>query len=365
MIKLLHGADFHLDSPFDALPEQKAIRRRREQRALLDSVAALSNQEEVDAVLLAGDLLDSDKSYHETGEALIRAFEKIKAPVFIAPGNHDYYHKYSPWAALKLPEHVHVFTSSRPEAVPLEDQRAVIWGAAFTTPLSGSLLEGFPAIEDRKRIHVMALHGQVGNGELYNPISKQQIADTGLHYLALGHEHSHSGLQKAGDTYYAYPGVPEGRGFDETGPRGVLIAEVGRDQVETRFVALGGRQYHKLQVDIEDKPNILKAVLDLLPPGAKRDIYRISFSGEFEGRLDIEALGNALEEQFFHLVLRDETRLRRNIWAQAEEDTLKGLFLRKMRVLYEAGDEEMRERVVLAIRYTLDAMENRDSGGHK
>jgi len=360
MIKLLHGADFHLDSPFDALPEEKAVQRRREQRELLDRLAELANTEQVDAVLLSGDLLDSDKSYYETGEALIGAFEKIKAPVFIAPGNHDYYHRYAPWAVLKLPEHVHVFKSAQPEAVELPGKGAVIWGAAFTAAASPGLLAEFPPIADKNKIHVMALHGQLGGEGVYNPynhITEGQIAATGLHYLALGHHHSYPGLMQAGDTYYTYSGAAEGRGFDETGPKGVLLAQVGQNKTTTRFVELGSRQYHKLQVDITDKLDIPAAVSAALPPDTERDIYRMELIGEYDGELDLAALVKFLEDRFFHLEIRDRTRIRRDIWAQAEEDTLRGLFLRKMRSRYEAGDETEREKVVLGVRYALAAMD--------
>jgi len=359
-IKILHGADFHLDSPFDALPEEKAARRRWEQRGLLDRLAQLAKSEQVDAVLLSGDLLDSDRSYYETGETLIRAFSAIEAPIFIAPGNHDYYHKFSPWAALKLPKNVHVFKTQTPEAVELEKCQAVVWGAAFTASRSKSLLEEFvPILNKNGKLHLMALHGQVGGeGDTYNPITKDQIAQSGLNYLALGHEHRHSGLQKAGATYYAYPGCPEGRGFDETGPCGVLIAEVSDHSVKERFVTLGGRQYHKLEVDLEKNPDANGAIGAAIPKETARDIYRIALTGEFDGPLDIPELTKAFEDRFFHLVIRDETRIRRDIWAQAEEDTLRGLFLRKMRAKYEAGDAREREEVTWAIRYTLDAMEN-------
>ncbi|MCL2587882.1 MAG: DNA repair exonuclease [Oscillospiraceae bacterium] len=358
MIKLLHAADLHLDSPFDALPEDKAATRRAEQRELLHKLAVLANNERVDAVLLSGDLLDSDKSYYETGEALVRAFEEIKAPIFIAPGNHDYYHKFSPWAALKLPEHVHVFTSHTPEAVELPNGRAVVWGAAFTGSLSGSLLTDFPTITDRSKINVMTLHGQVGAEALYNPISTEQIAATGLHYLALGHEHSRSDLRQAGDTYYAYSGCAEGRGFDETGPKGVLIAEVDLHSVSTKFVPLAGRQYLQFAVDLTDQTDPVAAVLRALPADTKADICKLSLTGEYDGQLDLGALARTLEERFYHLVLRDETRVRRDIWASAEDDTLRGLFLRKMRLRYDAGDEQEREQITWAIRFALAAMDN-------
>ena len=37
MLKIIHGADFHLDSPFSGLSPDQAARRRGEQRELLES----------------------------------------------------------------------------------------------------------------------------------------------------------------------------------------------------------------------------------------------------------------------------------------------------------------------------------------
>ncbi|MCL2843741.1 MAG: DNA repair exonuclease [Oscillospiraceae bacterium] len=360
MIKLLHGADFHLDSPFDALPEEKAILRRQEQRELLDKMAILANKEQVDVVLLSGDLLDSDKSYYETGEALLRAFGQIKVPIFIAPGNHDYYHPTSPWAALALPKHVHVFQSAVPEAVELSGGRGVVWGAAFMGSRSGPLLADFPGVADKGKINLMTLHGQVGGTAegVYNPITTEQIAASRLDYLALGHEHQYSGLQKAGDTYYAYSGCALGRGFDEEGPRGVVIAEVGKGSVSQRFIPLGGRQYLTLAVDLTDKPNLAHAIAEALPSGTEQDIARIVLAGEFAGAIDTAAITTALSDRFFHLTVRDETRIQQDIWAKAEEDTLRGLFLRKMRARYDAGDAQEKAQITWAIRYALSAMEH-------
>ena len=59
MLKLIHGADFHLDSPFSGLTPEQAARRREEQRDLLDRLDRLAREREADLVLLSGDLLES------------------------------------------------------------------------------------------------------------------------------------------------------------------------------------------------------------------------------------------------------------------------------------------------------------------
>jgi hypothetical protein len=59
--------------------------------------------------------------------------------------------------------------------------------------------------------------------------------------------------------------------------------------------------------------------------------------------------------------LRDATRLRRDVWARAGEDTLTGLFLRNLRSRYEeAESDESRAAVTLAVRLGLAALEGRE-----
>ena len=69
-VKIVHAADFHLDSAFGALSAEQARQRRRESRELLTRLCNYVNQNGVDLVLLAGDLFDSDTTYRETLEAL-------------------------------------------------------------------------------------------------------------------------------------------------------------------------------------------------------------------------------------------------------------------------------------------------------
>ena len=75
MLKVLHGADFHLDSPFSGLKPDAAARRRGEQRELLARLTDLAREREADLVLLSGDLLDGDLVFRETVQALARALK--------------------------------------------------------------------------------------------------------------------------------------------------------------------------------------------------------------------------------------------------------------------------------------------------
>ena len=111
-IKILHTADLHLDSAFEALPAGKAAIRRAEQRELLSRLAELARSERADIVLLAGDIFDGGGTYFETGAEFVRCLRDMSVPVFIAPGNHDHLSHRSPYMRLKLPGNVHVFTGN-------------------------------------------------------------------------------------------------------------------------------------------------------------------------------------------------------------------------------------------------------------
>ena len=202
-LKILHAADLHLDSPFEGLGAAKAAQRRDEQRRLLHRIARLAEEESVDIVLLAGDLLDSDSTYAETAEALASSLGSISAPVFISPGNHDFYSPRSPYARVKFPENVHIFKNPTPECVALPKLNANVWGAAFCDKYSAGMLGGFAAADGTGAKNIMCIHGEVGGASNYDPISETEIAASGMDYIALGHIHKESGLKKCGSTYYA------------------------------------------------------------------------------------------------------------------------------------------------------------------
>ena len=363
-MRIIHAADFHLDSPFDGLSPEQAVQRRAEQRQILDRLAELTGSTQADVVLLPGDLLDGDRVYYETVEALARTLAQIKVPVFIAPGNHDYYTPRSPYAVTTWPENVHIFRSGQIESVELPELNCVVYGTAFTTDGRGeSLLEGF-SVPDDDKLHLMVLHADVDarQGSRYCPISTADIAASGLDYLALGHIHTCSGVQMAGNVPWAYSGCPEGRGFDETGVKGVLCGEIAHGRADLRFVPLCQRQYqiHELAVTAEDDNSSIanKALFHAAP----NDLVRFVLTGESDdGAIDPTELQNRCADAFFSVSFRDRTRLRQDIWARMDEENLTGLFLRTMKQkLTDARDEEQIALLQKAIRFGLAALENRE-----
>ncbi|MBQ6430729.1 MAG: DNA repair exonuclease [Oscillospiraceae bacterium] len=351
MIRILHAADFHLDSAFSSLPPEKAASRRREQRAALEQLAALC--EGCDLVLLSGDLFDSARVYRDTLDALKRFFAAVSAEIFIAPGNHDYLTQGSPYLTEDWGERVHIFTSNTVERVRLD--ACDVYGAGFTAQEMPPMLDGF-RVNDPDRLNLMVLHGDLQPNSVYNYISAEAVAASGLDYLALGHVHKGE-VRQFGKTVCAWPGCLMGRGFDECGEKGVYKVTLDKSACKTEFLPLRTRKYEILSVDAGDDP--LAAIRAALPAQTGDDCYRILLTGESDA-VDLPALERALAPRFYSLSVRDCTVPKQALWAAAGDDTLRGHFLRDLKEQYDTADEGQRRRIAAAAKLVTALMDGRE-----
>ena len=357
MAKVLHAADFHLDSAYVGLSAEQARQRRAESRAQLAAMVDYANDHGAELMLLSGDLFDGENVYAQTGEELSAALGQFRGQVVIAPGNHDPYTARSAYARLPWPQNVHIFTSAQMETLEFPQYGCTVSGAAFTGEEMPAW-EGFAAPEG---VAIGLLHGEVGvRDSKYRAISLSQIKDSGFTYLAMGHVHGRTEVQTAGKTAWAYPGCPEGRGFDELGDKGFYFGEVSEEGVKLDFVPFARHRYEILTVEVTDvSPR--EAVSRALPQQTENDSYRIILTGETDETPDIAALTEEFASLFYSLELRDKTSLRRDLWERMGDDSLRGLFLRNMREKYDAaGTEEERIQVERAVRFGLDAMDGRE-----
>lgn len=360
MVKVLHTADLHLDSAFVGLSEADARARRAGQRRLLDDIVEIANEAGADLLLLAGDILDGGHAYADTAQVLSASLRKCRARVFLACGNHDPYDATSPLRKVDFSENVHVFRSETVESVELPELNCVVHGASFSNRVCETpLLKGFSAPRDGKT-HILLLHGDcTEGGSENNPIRKRDLEASGVHYAALGHIHKRSEVLFAGETAYAYPGCPEGRGFDECGRKGVLLGSVGPDGVKLQFLPIYGPYYEEKTLKLSGNESVLEQLSASLPEQDEKLHLRVTLEGEAD-RVDCEALTRALSHRVAKLVLKDRTRPKRSVWDGEEEQSLKGALLRRLHAMYDASEEAERETVLRAAVLGVAALEDRE-----
>lgn len=353
MIKLIHAADFHLDSAFSSLKPEQAAQRRREQRLALAQFSQLCN--DCDIVLLSGDLFDSARIYRDTLDALKACFASIAAQIFIAPGNHDFLTSGCPYLTEDWGANVHIFTQPTLQRVHLDDLNCDVYGAAFVSPQQPALLQDF-RVENKNAINLMVLHGDLQPASPYCPIRPEEIAASGLDYLALGHVHRRL-TDRAGTTTYAYPGCLMGRGFDECGQKGILRVVAQKQNCNVDFLPLYTRKYEILTVNAGE--NALASIQAALPQEHQNDCYRIVLTGECNS-IHVSQLSDALKSQFYSLQIVDQTLPKQSLWACVSDETLRGHFLRELKTQYDTADESEKQRIAKAAKLVLALMDGRE-----
>lgn len=348
-LRILHSADWHLDSPLRSLPEEAAASVRAAQERLPRLIAEVCRREACDMMLLAGDIFDNPQPARSTVETLKSALAQCGVPVFISPGNHDYCSSDSPWLTEHWPKNVHIFTGSLSYA-DVEALNCRVYGAGYKSMDCQGLLEGFRA-EGSARWCVGVLHGDPMNlTSPCCPVSAAQVRESGLDYLAMGHIHA-KGSYRAG-TVCAWPGCPMGRGWDETGEKGVLLVTLGED-AGVRPVSLGLPGFFSQKVPIGDDP--IRAAEALLPPGGQDSFYRLTLTGR--GNVDMDALKRHFS-RYPRLEFLDRTAPVPDLAALSGTETLSGVLFGKLLAL--SREPEMKETALLAAQITADILDGRE-----
>ena len=333
-LKILHAADLHLDSSFGGFSETQRQLLREQQRLLPGKIADLCRRETCDLMLLAGDIFDGEAS-RDALDSLKEALARCGVPVFIAPGNHDFCSPSSPWLTEGWPENVHIFTGGL-ESVVLENLSCRVYGAAFRSMDCPPLLESFQA-EGSEQYKIAVLHGDPTQRESpYNPIAAGQVKASGLQYLALGHIHK-AGAFRAGSTLCVWPGCPMGRGWDETGDKGVCIVTL-EDEAKVQAVSLDTIRFYDLEADVG--ADAVAALESLLPPQGSRDFYRIALTGNAD--VDLKAVYKEFPD-FPNLFLLDKTEPPMDLWENTDADTLEGMYFQLLRRRMEEEPENARQ----------------------
>ena len=342
MIKILHSGDWHLDSPLQGRSELL----RQELLKIPEKLASLCRENACDLVLLSGDLFDG--SYTQaTCRVVYDALQSMGVPVFISPGNHDFISPDSPYEKELWPENVYIFKKQQIEWVDVPDLGLRVYGAGFQSMDCPALLADFRAEGNA----VGVFHGDPTQlNSPYNPVTKSQVAASGLRYLALGHVHKGDAFLE-GDTLCAWPGCPMGRGWDEQGGKGALIVTLG-DTVQTRFVSLDAPQFFDLSVDVS------AGIASVLPAVANDDFYRVTLTGEAES-VDLDAL-QAEFAAFPNLVLRDHTRKPVDLWQSLGQDNFEGMYFGLLKDALADADEETQAKILLAAKLSRQILDGQE-----
>ncbi len=259
-IRFVHAADLHLDSPFTGLkataPETVADRLYHATFDAYENIINLCISEDVDALLVSGDVYDGADRSLRAQLRFIEGLKKLDAEgirSFVCHGNHD---PLDGWQArLDYPQSCHRFGPQWEAAPVFEDapERAVVHGISYPKREVTENLARRLGKVDPGPFSIGLLHGNLNDDTghaAYAPCSLADLAQSGVHYWALGHVHARQAPSEREPTV-VYPGNPQGRHPNETGARGVYLVEVDDGgKVCLEFRPMDVVRWESLSVDI-------------------------------------------------------------------------------------------------------------------
>lgn len=334
------------------LPPQATEAMLEASRLLPEKIAALCRKEDCQLLLIAGDLFDGPYK-KETFRTVRNVLGELGIPVVISPGNHDFCQPGSPYLEEEWPENVHIFKNPQVESIAFPELDCRIFGAGYTAMEHPGLPKNF-CVSGDETWKIGLFHGDTTPGSVYFPIHRLSLFESGLHYAALGHIHKQGSLP-TGSTLCRWPGAPMGRGFDETGEKGVLLVTLD-DHARTQFLPLDTPRFYDFALDVgQDAQATLAAQL---PADSCEDIYRVTLTG-YSAPLDLPALQRTFSH-IRHLLLRDETLPETDLWAGAGSDTLEGLLFGKLLELSGSESPVLVERAALAARICRSILDGQE-----
>lgn len=341
-MKFIHCSDLHLDSKMEQhLSAAQARERNAECCATFARLVRYAAEQNVTAVLIAGDMFDTERSSAQTAGFVLDQIRNTPQVDFLyLRGNHDE----AVFDGLEKPENFKTFGSDwsyyRYDDVVIAglEMNGENWGGMYDTL---SL--------EKENTNIVMLHGQESTQPDREQIALPLLRGKNIDYLALGHIHSYRCEKLDLDSCWCYCGCLEGRGFDECGEKGFVLLNVEDGRVKPAFVPFARRTLQEVKVDITG----LTAVTQILQAteqaseGISSDcLVKFTLTGHYtlETQKDPAFLKKMLEGRFYFLRIKDESRLKIEKETYEHDISLKGEFIRL--VMASDKTEEEREQII-------------------
>lgn len=350
-MKFVHLADLHLDAKFDSLSSIDGLpqKRRLEQRKALKDVVEYIKENDIKLFLISGDLYEQNYIRKSSIEYVNKLFEEIPdTQIFIAPGNHDPYIKNSFYSTYTWSKNVHIFNENI-EKIDFED--AHIYGFGFTDfYCKESEIEEIQ-VEEPDDINILITHGSLDGGSddlrEYNPLRQSKLKQLDFDYIALGHIHKPYYNEEKNQKIF-YPGSTISLGFDELGEHGILVGDIEKDELKVKFMTIDPRQYEEKEIDITEMTSneeVLEKLQNLVLNN--ENLYKIILVGKRYFTLNIDEI-KKLNSRENIVKIKDKTKVGIDIERIAEENNVRGIFVRNMleRKERENLDEDFIEKAI-------------------
>ncbi len=343
-MKIIHCGDIHLDSKIESnLPTAKSRERKKEIVMAFCRMVDYAVENGVTAVIIAGDLFDTDRMLPTTRDVVLGKIASAKGTDFLyLCGNHD---AGKALLQAELPENLKLFKDSW---VGFRYQNVCITGVELTEENCRHIYGGLSL--EPQCFNIVTMHGELSTSYGKESVNRNELADKPIRYLALGHIHKYQSGTLGKNGIWCHCGCLEGRGFDECGDKGFVVIDIDDNGSFTyEFIKSSQRDIVELDCDISglfDASEMVAAIDRTTESVPHNAMVKVVLKGNIpaDARKDIEYFKKHLGERFWFAKVKDDTRIELRAEDYINDVSLKGEFIR---TVLEAGlSQEVADSVI-------------------
>ena len=354
-IRLIHTADIHLGMKFEMLGKKGYI-QRKQVKDTFSKVIDTTLSERADALLIAGDLFDSNTPAKKDVDFVYEQFSKLEkedVPIVMIPGNHDYYCEKSVYKKYN-------FSNKFKNAVVLKES-----GEIYIDENLDTAFFGFPNLSKRSHqspfqeftvndkvdtgISIGIAHGTYNMGVTEpddHVFELEEIEKSQLSYVALGHWHSPYEVPTKKVKSW-YPGSPECTSSDQKERGIILFIETDGTSTIVKRLPIGKRLAENIDIDVSGLESLSTIEKQILKLSDQNKILNVGLMGlrNKDMSIDVSQLEDELSGKFFKIRFKDETHLETDSaeLSSLSDETVIGQFVNiaKQEIEGSEGDERI------------------------
>ena len=345
------------------LDRDKAKERKNELLNTFLRMVGYAQDNGVCAVIIAGDMFDKGViSAHACRTVADAIMSHDGITFFYLRGNHDNADDFID-SFDEIPDNLKLFSDRWTTYSLTEDKgenggerhEVKVTGVELGKDNSGTIYSSLMTNPDD--INIVVLHGQISEYSSKNDaetIDLGSLRNKNIDYLALGHIHEHREGTLPPRGTYCYPGCLEGRGYDECGDHGFVIADIDERQhsIKTSFVPFASRKMYEIRSDVSGSMTTadmsVKVDADISAAGCSpKDMIKVVLTGSVsvDCEKNPELIAKQLSERFYSAKVSDETKLAVDYMTFAKDESLKGEFVRLIQNDASMTDDEKSETI--------------------
>ena len=315
-MRFIHIADVHLGvQPDKGKPWSE--QRGREVIENFDRILALAEEQQIDLLLIAGDLFHHPPGVTELSELDYKLSKLSHTRTVIIAGNHDHMAPGSAYETYHFKSRTVCLSAKHRETVYIPELHTCIQGQSFSGQeiRQGIYDDAVPGEREQHPIWILLAHG---GDATHAPINRQRLLDAGFDYIALGHIHKPEIIRQ---DRMAYAGSVTPIDYTDVGDRGyiygeILPAEENRAnadghpwQCHIRWQKMDQSTYINLALTLKPEyssTQIMDTLAAQMSKMGEENIYRILLRGQKAESLALDFYG--LEHRYRISAVEDQTQ---------------------------------------------------------